>query len=77
MLLAYRDEAERTRMSASQVKVFGDLMVDPAQLFRQLEEVRVSGHIVMPSRHARSVTNIARLSSGWMGKWLPRYRRRI
>ena len=31
--LAYCDETERTRMSAAQAKEFGDLIVDPAELF--------------------------------------------
>lgn len=59
VLLAFRDEAERTRMLAAQIKTHGDLGLDPAQLLRQLEEVRHLGYTVMPSRHTASVTNIA------------------
>lgn len=60
VLLAFRDEAERTRMLGAQIKVYGDLSIDPAQLLRRLEEVRTLGYIIMPSRQTRGVTNIAR-----------------
>lgn len=59
VLLAFRDDAERTRMLAAQIKSHGDLNIDPAQLFRQLEELRQQGFVVLPSRHTNSVTNIA------------------
>lgn len=59
VLLAFKDEAERTRMLAAQIKEHGDLGVDPAQLLRRLEELRNQGHVVMPSRHTALVTNIA------------------
>jgi DNA-binding IclR family transcriptional regulator len=59
VLLAFKDEAERTRMLAAQIKEHGDLNVDPAQLLRSLEELRSRGHVIMPSRHTALVTNIA------------------
>jgi DNA-binding IclR family transcriptional regulator len=59
VLLAFKDEAERTRMLAAQIKEHGDLNIDPAQLLRSLEELRARGHVVMPSRHTALVTNIA------------------
>lgn len=59
VLLAFRDEAERTRMLAAQIKAHGDLGLDPAQLLRRLEEVRTQGYMIMPSRHTSSVTNVA------------------
>jgi DNA-binding IclR family transcriptional regulator len=59
VLLAFRDEAERTRMLAAQIRSHGDLDIDPAQLLRRLEELRSQGYTIMPSRHTASVTNIA------------------
>jgi DNA-binding IclR family transcriptional regulator len=68
VLLAFRDEAERTRMLAAQIKMHGDLDLDPAQLLRGLEEVRSLGYTVMPSRHTSSVTNIAHPVFGVTGQ---------
>ena len=59
VLLAFRDEAERTRMLAAQIKTHGDLDLDPATLLRRLEDLRTQGYTIMPSRHTASVTNIA------------------
>jgi DNA-binding IclR family transcriptional regulator len=68
VLLAFRDEAERTRMLAAQIKTHGDIGMDPAQLLRRLEELRNQGYTVMPSRHTASVTNIAHPVFGVTGQ---------
>lgn len=38
VLLAFRDEAERTRMLAAQIRIHGELEIDAAQLLRRIEE---------------------------------------
>jgi len=68
VLLAFRDEAERTRMLAAQIKTHSDLDIDPAQLLRRLEEIRTQGYTVMPSRHTASVTNVAHPVFGVSGQ---------
>ena len=60
MLLAFRDEAERTRMIAAQVRIHGELEVDAAQLLRQLEEARANAAITWPSRRIRGATDVSR-----------------
>ncbi len=59
LLLAFRDEAERTRMLAAAVRLLGKLDVDPAQLLRQGEAARAAGQLTWPSRRVRGVTDIA------------------
>ena len=59
VLLAYQDEAERTRMLGNHVKVEGELRMDPGQLLSLLAEVRARGCSVMPSIQTQGVTNIA------------------
>ena len=53
MLLAFRDEAERTRMIAAQVRIHGELEIDAAQLLRQIEDARNKASITWPSRRIR------------------------
>lgn len=59
LLLAFRDEAERTRMLAAAIRLHGTLDVDPAQLLRQGEAARADGQLTWPSRRVRGVTDIA------------------
>lgn len=59
LLLAFRDEAERTRMLAAAIRLHGKLDIDPAQLLRQLETARAQGQLTWPSRRVRGVTDIA------------------
>jgi DNA-binding IclR family transcriptional regulator len=59
VLLAFRDEAERERMLASHSRVEGENEVEREQLKRLLDEVRATGHEIVPSRQMRGVTNIA------------------
>ncbi|HEX7386803.1 MAG TPA: IclR family transcriptional regulator [Castellaniella sp.] len=59
VLLAYQDEAQRTRMLNNHVKVEGELSVDPGQLLSLLADVRARGCSVMPSIQTQGVTNIA------------------
>ena len=60
ILLAYRDEAERTRMIAAQIRVDGELEIDAAQLLRQMETARKDAFITWPSRRIRGATDISR-----------------
>ncbi|MYN11995.1 helix-turn-helix domain-containing protein [Pusillimonas sp. TS35] len=59
VLLAYKDEVERTRMLSSHIKVEGELQMDPGELFAILKEVRAKGYASMPSIQIGGVTNIA------------------
>jgi DNA-binding IclR family transcriptional regulator len=59
VLLAFRDAAERERMLASHSRVEGENQVDRDQLNRLLDDVRATGHEIVPSRQMRGVTNIA------------------
>jgi DNA-binding IclR family transcriptional regulator len=59
VLLAFRDAAERERMLASHSRVEGENEVDRDQLKRLLDDVRATGHEIVPSRQMRGVTNIA------------------
>lgn len=59
VLLAFRDEVERTRMLAAHIKVEGELESDPGELFAILAEVRQRGCASMPSRQIRGITNVA------------------
>ena len=58
VLLAFRDEVERTRMLAAHIKVEGELESDPGELFAILAE-RQRGCASMPSRQIRGITNVA------------------
>jgi len=60
ILLAFSDEAERTRMIAAQIRVYGELEIDAAQLLRQLETARKSAAITWPSRRLRGAIDISR-----------------
>ncbi|PUA18869.1 IclR family transcriptional regulator [Glaciimonas sp. PCH181] len=59
VLLSFRDEAERSRMLAANVKIDGEQDFDPAQLSRQIEETRSSGFSRMESRQIRGVINLS------------------
>ena len=59
VLLAFRDEVERTRMLAAHIKVEGELESDPGELFAILAEVRQRGCASMPSRQIRGITSVA------------------
>jgi DNA-binding IclR family transcriptional regulator len=59
VLLAFHDAAERARMLASHSRVEGENDFDAEQLSRLLDEVRATGHEIVPSRQMRGVTNIA------------------
>jgi DNA-binding IclR family transcriptional regulator len=59
VLLAFHDVAERARMLASHSRVEGENDFDAEQLSRLLDEVRATGHEIVPSRQMRGVTNIA------------------
>lgn len=59
VLLAFRDEVERTRMLAAHIKVEGELESDPGELFPILADVRKNGCACMASRQIRGVTNVA------------------
>jgi DNA-binding IclR family transcriptional regulator len=60
ILLAFRDEAERTRMLAAQIRIHGELETDAAQLLRQIEDARKNATITWPSRRIRGATDISR-----------------
>jgi DNA-binding IclR family transcriptional regulator len=60
LLLAFRDEAERTRMLAAQIRIHGELEIDAAQLLRQIEEARTKGFITSPSSRIRGATDVSR-----------------
>ena len=60
ILLAFRDEAERTRMIAAQIRIDGELEIDAAQLLRQIEDARRNATITWPSRRIRGATDISR-----------------
>lgn len=59
VLLAYRDLAERERMLAAHTRVEGENDVEPAALLALLDEIRATGHEIVPSRQMRGVTNVA------------------
>ncbi|CAH2799024.1 MAG: Transcriptional regulator, IclR family [uncultured Caballeronia sp.] len=59
VLLAFRDVAERERMLAVHTRVEGENDVEPAVLLALLDEIRATGHEIMPSRQMRGVTNMA------------------
>jgi len=59
VLLAFRDLAERERMLAAHTRVEGENDVEPAVLLALLDEIRASGHEIVPSRQMRGVTNVA------------------
>lgn len=60
MLLAFQDEAQRTRMIAAQIRVHGELEIDAAQLLRQIDEARSHAAITWPSRRIRGATDVSR-----------------
>ena len=59
VLLAFRDQAERERMLATHTRVEGENDVEPAALLALLDEIRATGHEIVPSRQMRGVTNVA------------------
>ncbi len=59
VLLAYQDEVERTRMLSRHIRVEGEQIMDPGQLFTLLKDVRRNGHSRMSSIQIQGVTNIA------------------
>lgn len=59
VLLAFRDIAERERMLAAHTRVEGENDVEPAALLALLDEIRATGHEIVPSRQMRGVTNVA------------------
>jgi DNA-binding IclR family transcriptional regulator len=59
VLLAFRDAAERERMLAAHTRVEGENDVEPAALLALLDEIRATGHEIVPSRQMRGVTNVA------------------
>jgi len=59
VLLAFRDLAERERMLAAHTRVEGENDVEPAALLALLDEIRATGHEIVPSRQMRGVTNMA------------------
>ncbi|SOE92803.1 transcriptional regulator, IclR family [Burkholderia sp. D7] len=59
VLLAFRDVAERERMLAAHTRVEGENDVEPAILLALLDEIRATGHEIVPSRQMRGVTNMA------------------
>ena len=59
VLLAFRDEGERTRMLQAHSQVDGELEIDLPQLDAALADIRKRGYERMPSRQTRGVTNIA------------------
>jgi len=60
ILLAFVDEAERTRMIAAQIRIDGELEIDAALLLRQIEAVRSDTGVTWPSRRNHGVTDISR-----------------
>ena len=60
ILLAFSDEAQRTRMIAAQIRAFGELEIDAAQLLRQIESARDSASITWPSRRVRGAIDVSR-----------------
>ena len=67
ILLAFQDEAQRTRMIAAQVRISGELEIDPAQLLRQIEDARANEAITWPSRRIRGATDVSRPVFGLSG----------
>ncbi len=59
VLLAFCDEAERTRMLQTHIPTDGELPLADEALRRQLSKVRKDGCSVMKSRQIQGVTNIA------------------
>ena len=60
ILLAFADEAERTRMIAAQIRVEGELDIDAAQLLRQIEAAKQNASVTWPSRRIRGIVDISR-----------------
>lgn len=60
VLLAFCDEAERTRMIAAQIRVDGELELDAAQLLRQIDTARQNAFVTWPSRRIRGAIDISR-----------------
>ncbi len=60
ILLAFCDEAERTRMIAAQIRIDGELEIDAAQLLRQIETARTNATVTWPSRRIRGAIDISR-----------------
>ncbi len=59
VLMAFRDPAERERMLAAHTRVEGENDVEPSALLALLDEIRATGHEIVPSRQMRGVTNVA------------------
>lgn len=68
VLLAFSDEITRARMLNHHVKVDGEVIYDPGQLFSILETVHAQGYATMPSAQIMGVTNIAMPVRGLGGK---------
>jgi DNA-binding IclR family transcriptional regulator len=60
VLLAFRDEAERTRMLAAQIRIHGELEIDAALLLRRIEEARKNRAVTSPSSRIRGATDVSR-----------------
>ncbi len=60
ILLAFCDEAERTRMIAAQIRVGGELEIDAAQLLRQIDTARQNASVTWPSRRIHGAIDISR-----------------
>lgn len=60
ILLAFSDEAERTRMLAAQIRIHGELEIDAGLLLRQIEDARKNASITWPSRRIRGAIDISR-----------------
>lgn len=60
ILLAFCDEAERTRMIAAQIRICGELEIDAAQLLRQIDTARKNAFVTWPSRRIRGAIDISR-----------------
>src|ERR1700744_3803613 len=59
VLLAFRDVAERERMLAAHTRGEGENDGEPGDLLTLLDEIRATGHEIVPSRQMRGVTNVA------------------
>jgi DNA-binding IclR family transcriptional regulator len=59
VLLAFRDVAERERMLAAHTRVEGENDIETVALLTLLDEIRATGHEIVPSRQMRGVTNVA------------------
>ena len=60
ILLAFCDEAQRTRMIAAQIRIDGELAIDAAQLLRQIDTARQNAFVTWPSRRIRGAIDISR-----------------